>query len=86
MEKPAEDQILKAREPINWNLTVGIQENEGNNKKKSQWKVSRKMTLKLNLKKKEIDKTLRSWGPGSAEIRPEIWWIIINPKSILVSP
>ena len=44
------------------------------------------MTLKLNLKKKEIDKTLRSWGPGSAEIRPEIWWIIINPKSILVSP
>ena len=53
MEKPAEDQILKAREPINWNLTVGIQENEGNNKKKSQWKVSRKMTLKLNLKKKK---------------------------------
>ena len=49
-------------------------------------KSQQKNDLKTQLEKKEIDKTLRSWGPGSAEIRPEIWWIIINPKSILVSP
>ena len=51
MEKPAEDQILKAREPINWNLTVGIQENEGNNKKKSM-KSQQKNDLKTQLEKK----------------------------------